>query len=250
MKGVNMFERIYLRLAPEGDNGGAGSGGAQGDAGGAGGGQNGGDGKGGEGSGGAGDGDKPISKADHDRAIADMHKFKTEAKKNADALAAMQKQIEDMKATGLKSKEQYKEYSEQLETKVKELEQKNTTLTEGIAKTFKSMAVKAAAKDIGITEQGAKDLDLLALDQVNVEFTTDGRVIVSGEKEAAEFVKKTRPGWFTTGTAANINTGGKGGSGTPETLTAQYMNELESKDPKKYRELMPKYVKQVSAKRR
>lgn len=229
-----------------GGSGGSSSGGAQNGNSGAGSGNSGG---GQGGSGGAGDPPKVIKPEDHERALADLHKFKSDAKKNADALAALQGEMDQIKKGQMKAAADLKPYVEQLEKETKAKDDQIATLKKGFGNTFKEMEVKAACQALGITEQGMKDLALLSFEEVNVEFTTEGRVIVSGAKEAAENLKRTRGHWFTSGAAANINTGGKGGSPTPDVLTTQYMNELETKDPKKYRELFPKFAKQLAARK-
>lgn len=249
-----MHPRTYLnffkmdKAGEGGSSGGSSSGGAQNGTGGAGSG-NSGEGNNQGGSGGAGDPPKVIKPEDHDRALADLHKFKSESKKAADALAAVQAELDQMKKGQLKSAADLKPYVEQLEKETKAKDEQIATLKKGFGNTFKEMEVKAACQALGITEQGMKDLALLSFEEVNVEFTTEGRVIVSGAKEAAENLKRTRGHWFTSGAAANINTGGKGGSPTPDVLTTQYMNELETKDPKKYRELFPKFAKQLAARK-
>lgn len=240
----------FLKMTPEGDNGSGGGGGAPNTDGGAGGGQSGNDGnKGGEG-GGAG-GSETVSKEDHDRALADMHRFKTEAKKNADALTALQDQLNQLKKSGMRDKEDFKALSETQALEIEDLKKKNDTLKNGISKTFRSMQVRNEAKSLGIREDALRDLDLLDFSsKVNVVFSEDGTISVEGAKAAAEDVKKTRSHWFQSGKVENINTGGKGGGGEPAELTSAYMNELERKDPVKYKQLYPKYVKQIAARKK
>lgn len=245
-----MLFRHLMKCAPEGDEGsGGGGGGASNTNGGAGGGQSGDSGnKGGEG-GGAG-GSASISKEDHERALADLHKFKADAKKQADQVQTLQDQINQLQKSGLRAKEDYKTLSEQQATEIEGLKKSNETLKNGISKTFRNMQVKSEAKSMGIREDAMKDLDLLDFSAtVPVVFESDGTIKVEGAKEAAETLKKTRSHWFTTGKVDNINTGGKGG-GEPGELTHAYMNELERKDPAKYKQLYPKYVKQIAAKRK
>lgn len=241
-KGVTMFER-YLKLAPENTDGGAGGGGATNASGGAAGGNS--------NDGGSGNGDaggKTIKPEDHERALADLHRFKAEAKKKEDDIKALQDQINQLKTSGLKAKEDWKTLAEQYEGESKTAKDELSKVKAGIAETFKLMEVKSEAQKLGIKESAMKDLDLLRFDEVEAVFATDGKVSVKGAKEAAELLKKTRDHWFTTGKVENINTGGKGG-GTPGELTSAYMNDLEKKDPAKYKQLMPQYVKQISARK-
>lgn len=154
-----------------------------------------------------------------------------------------------MKKNNLKAANDLKPYVEQLENELKAEKEQNQTLKKGFGDTFKDLQVKAAAQKLGITEQGLQDLSLLRFDDVTVAFATDGKISVSGAEQAAETLKKTRPHWFQSGNAANINTGGKGGTNTPEALTTEYMNGLEKSDPKKYKELFPKFAKQLAARK-
>lgn len=246
-----MHHRFFFKMDQAGGQtggGGSSSGGAQTGGSGASAGSTGGEGDKG-GSGGAGDQTKVIKPEDHERALADLHKFKSDAKKAADALAAKEAELAEIRKNNLKAANDLKPYVEQLEGENKTLKDQIGTLKKGFGETFKSMELKAAAKKLGITDQGLQDLDLLRFDDVTTEFTTEGRVIVSGAEQAAETLKKTRPHWFQTGSAANINTGGKGGNSTPDALTTEYMNGLEKSDPKRYRELFPKYAKQLVAKK-
>lgn len=232
-----------------GGQGGSNQGGAQNADGGAGGGQSGGSGNDGGQGGGAG-GSTQVSKDDHDRALADLHRFKKAAKENEDKIQTLQDQINQLQKSGLRAKEDWKTLSEEQAKEIEDLKKANDSLKNGIAKTFRSMQVRSEAKALGIREDALKDLDLLDFSSdVQVVFATDGTVSVEGAKAAAEGLKKTRSHWFTTGNVQNINTGGKGG-GEPQELTAAYMNELERKDPAKYKQLFPKYVKQVAARKK
>lgn len=250
-KGVTiMLFRHLLKCAPEnGDGSGGAGGGATNADGGAGGGQSGNSGNSGGDGGGAG-GSEKISKEDHDRALADLHRFKAEAKKKADEAQSLLDQINQLKKQGMRSAEDFKSLSETQATEIEELKKQNDTLKNGISKTFRSMQVKQEAKALGIKESAMRDLDLLDFSSdVQVVFGQDGTVSVEGAKQAAENLKKTRDHWFTTGKVENINTGGKGG-GEPSELTHAYMNDLEKKDPAKYKALYPKFVKQIAAKRK
>ena len=241
-----MLFNHLLKCAPEDGNGTGGGGGAPNAGGGAAGGAGESGNKGGEG-GGAGE-SKTVSKEDHDRALADLHRFKTAAKAKEDEAKALQDQINQLKTSGMKAKEDWKALAEQFEGEAKAAREELTKVKSGIAATFKSMQVKSEAQKLGIKESAMRDLDLLQFDDVEAVFGTDGKVTVNGAKEAAELLKKTRDHWFTTGKVENINTGGTGG-GNPEVLTSAYMNELEKKDPAKYKQLMPKYVKQINARK-
>lgn len=249
-KGVTMKIRKYLLQSPDnGDGSGGAGGGASNTDGGAGGGQSGDSGnKGGDG-GGAG-GSEKVSKEDHERALADLHRFKTESKKNADAVQTLQDQINQLKKSGMREKEDYKALSETQAQEIETLKKTNDTLKSGISKTFRNMQVRMEAKSLGIREDAMRDLDLLDFASVSVNFEDDGSIKVDGAKAAAEDLKKTRSHWFQTGNVQNINTGGKGGGNEPAELTSAYMNSLEKTDPKKYKELYPKYVKQIAAKKK
>jgi hypothetical protein len=192
---------------------------------------------------------KVISEEDHKNAIQDMLRFKAEAKKNAEALQKLNADLQRMKETGLKSQNDYKTYSEALEKERDSLKEETDRLKKSVADTFRQIEVREAAKKLGLQERALPDLDLLKYDEVEVEFTTNGRVLVNGAPQFAEMLKKTRPHWFTSGQAANINTGGKGNV-APEQLTASYMREIEKTDPKKYKELFPKFAKQSAQRAR
>lgn len=169
-----------------GAGGGSNQGGAQNADGGAGGGQSGGSGNDGGQGGGAG-GSQAISKDDHDRALADLHRFKKAAKDNEDQVKSLQDQINQLKKSGLRATEDWKTLSEEQGKEIDELKKANENLKNGISKTFRSMQVRSEAKALGIREDALKDLDLLDFSSdVQVVFATDGTVSVEGAKAAAE----------------------------------------------------------------
>lgn len=169
--------------------------------------------------------------ADLQRLKDDMLKYKKESQES-------KKIIESLKQQKLKEQNDFKTL---YETAHSELEQFRT----GYVKEKKREALRSAVQKLGLRAEAEQDLDLLGLDPLTEELTTEGRVIVHGAEQYAQQLKQQRGHWFKTNEPPRINSGGGAKPDTPQTLTANYMVELERKDPKKYKELYPKYVEQL-----
>lgn len=165
-----------------------------------------------------------VSRADHERAMKDLHKFKTQAAEEATKRADLEKQFKDLKSTVLKDKQDFKGLFESEQARSKELETKLTgaldsksQLEKDVHTTARFNAVHRAATALGLRKEAAEDLELVGMDGVGVERTDTGRILVSGAKEFAETLKKTKPHWFEAPKAPGFNPGGGGtppGSGT------------------------------------
>lgn len=195
----------------------------------------------------AGNSDKTIAYSEHkkkmDEVLGDMHKFKEELKQTKDKLSALETEK-------LKNNQDYKSLWEQTQKAKEEAEAKAEKLTSAIFETQRFDAVKTAAMQAGILNEALGDLELIKLDDIVVETTSQGRYIVNGAKEKVESLKKEKPHWFKKPGAPNVNAGGGStGNTTNGELTATYMEALKLKDMKKYKELLPDYVKQAVARK-
>jgi seryl-tRNA synthetase len=184
-------------------------------------------------------------KKELDKVLEDMHKFKNELKQT-------QGKLSELETERLKGAQDFKTLWEKSKAEKEEVVAERDTLKQAIFHTQKFDAVKTAALQAGILNEALSDLELLKLgDDVVVETTSHGRFLVHGAKEMVESLKKTKPHWFKKPGAPNVNTGGGATSNdTPEELTALYMEELRLKNQKKYKELLPTYVKQAVARKK
>jgi len=174
----------------------------------------------------------------------DMFRYKDEAKTAKEALDAN-------KTQSLKDKDDYKSLYEAEKTRREVAETSLTDFSDGYYTDKKFSEVRALALRAGIRPEAEKDLELLDLKKVQVERTDQGRTIVHGADTFVEELKRTSPHWFKASNNLNINTRGGGAPPVePVTLTAQYMVDLQRKDSKLYRELLPKYKQQLAESKR
>lgn len=130
-----------------------------------------------------------VSKKVYKRVEADLMKAKAEAKKLAQELEQRHKQ-------SLREKEDYKTLAHEYETKYKEESEKNQALVQAQIHEKRYAAVERAALQAGIREDAITDLELLNLNEVEVEVTSTGRMIVNGAEDFVARLKAKKPHWF------------------------------------------------------
>lgn len=175
---------------------------------------------------------KAVSFEDHQRALSDLQKYKSQLKE-------VSSKVEEVEKARLKEREDYKTLYEQANAKALELEKKHIEFQTEREKEARRQAVATQLLKAGLRNE--EDIDLLTFDGVVVEKTDQGRMLVHGVDEYVSTLKKKKPYWFQDQSAPNINTGGTRKSEPPvSSLTPQEFikKELEYKnDPVKLREL-------------
>lgn len=180
-----------------------------------------------------------------DRIKRDMLKYKEER----DRLA---QQVEEMKLKGHKEKEDWKTVAEHHEQKAKEYEQKFSGLQSALVNEKKVAALSAEAVKQGINPASLPDLELLDFDEVSVETTSTGKILVTGQDRAIAKLKTLRPHWFSSQVpSVNPSTPNVGvpnsGIVTVADLNAaeaQYKKTKSESDKKAYYEMIQKYKSQ------
>lgn len=162
--------------------------------------------------------DKMVRFEDHKRALDDLHKFKRLAQDT-------EKQKNDLEAKILAEKEDFKTLYERTKNELDETNGKLKKRDEAFIYDKKYNAVQAAALQAGL--RNPKDLELLDLDPVRVEFTSEGRTLVQEVEPFVEQLKKERPYWFKSADAAKVNSGGSVNSAKDKPLTPQDLLALE-----------------------
>lgn len=226
-----------LHEEKDGDGGGAGGSG----------GGSGGDGSGGDGGEGGGTGDKgkpaTVSKADHDRALADLQKFKKEAAQ----LKADKKAAEDAK---LKETNDYKTLAEQREAELTEIRTENERIKSAIVAEKKFNTVAEECRKLGLLPGAASDLEMLDLDAVQVETTSTGKTNILGADKFAARLKAAKPHWFGGKSTSHVNTGKPGvledadGAITIDQLVELEKDAKKTGDKSKYTAAFNKYQQQ------
>lgn len=188
---------------------------------------------------------QPSIDPDGDRIKRDMLKYK-------DQNAQLQKQIDDLKLNGHKEKEDWKTVAEHHEQKSKDYQQKFEGLKDGLVNEKKLSALIIEAQKQGITPASLPDLELLDFDEVTVETTSTGKILVSGQDRAIAKLKTIRPHWFSA-TVPSVNPSTPNVSTPPSGVVSladlnaaedQYKKTKSETDKKLYYEMIQKYKTQ------
>lgn len=198
--------------------------------------------------GGAGGGDpkkdEVVPKADHQRALDDMHKFKklaSDAEKERNDLKTRLEALENAKKTEAGD---FKGLYESTKAKLDEIEAEKKRLKDSMVLTQKHSAVQTALSKSGFKPEFMPLLDKETFDDVVFEMTNQGRMIVTGADNFVDQYRKKYPSAFEAAKAPVVNTGGGKDGGGPQELTIEYMNSIEKKEPAKYKELWPTFLEQ------
>jgi hypothetical protein len=169
-----------------------------------------------------------VSKDDHDRALRDMHKFKQAARDAESKLAQMQSQIDDLKAAGLKQKDDYKGLYEATKQKLDEQIEQNNRLKENVLYSERYRAALPALQKAGLSAEASKLVEYADLSVLEVE-PRNGRFEVSGVDLFVENFKLEHPYAFRSNKPANVNAGGTNPPTTrgTEPMTPAKLFELE-----------------------
>lgn len=173
--------------------------------------------------------EKLIKWDDHQRALEDLHKFKSSHKK-------LEKQLDDFKSKFKKQEEErlakeenWKTLAEQRAEELNKTREQLDNYKSSFYTDKKYSAVETFALKAGIRNEAIEDLSRLDLDGVEIERTDQGRVIVHGAEEFIERLRKTRPFWFKSDKAPQINPGSSLSPIRDEDITPDYVVRLEHK---------------------
>jgi len=186
-----------------------------------------------------------VDRAAYDQVKADMLANKQKVKD-------LQAELENKKLQGFREKEDWKSIAEQHEAKAKEFETKYSGLQTSLVNTQKHNALVVEAQKQGINPNSIADLEMLDFEEITVETTTTGKIIVSGADRAIASLKLKRPHWFTKQVpGVNPNTpdlnkpmGGDVTLDDLKTAEAAYLKSRSESDKVKYNDLIIKYKSQ------
>lgn len=202
------------------------------------------------GSGGTGGGDDKVSRADHQRALDDMHRFKTEAKKNKEQLDALQAETAASKAAKDQETGNFKNLWEAEKTARVAADEKADRMRTAVVQSERHRAVYPELKKAGFRDDAKNLLEKLDLSDIEVEFTTSGRISCLGVDTFVEKIKREHAYAFETKKAPRTNSGGGGGGGgngttkwTPESLFAFEQKCKANRDMAPYYAAHAEYIK-------
>lgn len=188
---------------------------------------------------------KTIDPKEHERALKDMHRFKSDLKKTQQEYQLLSEKIKADEESKLAQQNEFKTLAERYKAELDRERVEKKQLADSFFLNQKMSAVLSAALKAGLRPDAEKDLELLSLDSVAIERTDHGRVIVHGADEYVQEQKKMRPHWFATKQVSNVNSGGGNGIVVGETITPEILYKIEkSGDKVKYKQALEQYLKQ------
>lgn len=203
------------------------------------------------GAGGGGEGDKGGDQApktvpltEHKKALDDMHVAKTQVKELSDKLNTMQTELASIKTKKSEENGDFKALYEQTRSEKEALSKTHTDFKASVYNNERIRALETELKKRGLKEGAETVLDFADLEKLPYELTSRGRILVHGVEEQAAELEKKYDYAFSKQKAPPVNSGGGAAGDAVEDsqLTAAYMTELEVKDNKKYREILPRYL--------
>ena len=150
---------------------------------------------------------KYVEQKDHESALKDLHKYKSKVKEYESKLTSYETEKETKAQEDLKKQNMYKELADKLEKDLAEEKSKREKNEKMFLNTKKFESLRQAAIRAGIRKEAEDDLELLSLDDVQIEYTSTGKINVSGAEDYITLVKKTKPHWFS-GDQVVVNAGG------------------------------------------
>lgn len=123
------------------------------------------------------------------RLQADFLKEKAERKRLAD-------ELENQRITELTKKQKWEEIAKIREQERDDYKQKHDGLIGSLVAEKKFGALKEAGLKAGIRPEALPDLELLDFDEVSVEHTSNGKILVTGALQAIANLKTLKPHWF------------------------------------------------------
>lgn len=163
-----------------------------------------------------------VAREDHERALADLHKYKKEAAKYKESLEAD-------KVNRMKEQNQWKETAQHWETKAKQMESESEQVKTSYLNEKKYNALHAAASKFNLRPEAISDLESLDLSEIQIETTSTGKINVLGADKFAERLKTLKPHWFQDKSAPNVNTSTQRVHDQSATVTPQMALDAQKK---------------------
>lgn len=183
---------------------------------------------------------KQVNYEDHKRAIDDLHKYKSKWRESSEKIDELTQQLENMKQTSLKEKEDYKSLYEQTVGQLDEERNRNKSLKDSVIYSEKYRAVYPQLKKMGFRDEAQNLLDMLDLKDLEVETTSEGRFLVSGVDQWAETFKAKYPYAFKQALGPTVNSPGSSLPPKEDKLTPAKLFEIE-KECRKKGDMAPYY---------
>jgi hypothetical protein len=196
-------------------------------------------------------GGETVSKADHQRALDDMHKFKKLAVDTEKERNDLKTRLEALERDKKTADGDFKGLYETTKARLDEIEAEKKKLKDSMVLTQKHSAVQSALVKAGFKSEFLPLLDKESFDEVVFEATSAGRFLVTGADIFVDQYRKRYPSAFEAAKPPIINTGGgsDGSAGGDSDLTPGKLFTIEQECKKKgnmqpYYEAIKKYQEQ------
>jgi hypothetical protein len=136
--------------------------------------------------------DPPIDTVDRkafDSVKNDMHRYKDET-------ARLKKELDDAKLAKLKDAQNWEEIAKLKEKEANENKAAFEGLKSSLVDSHRFAALEKEALKAGIHPQSLGDLQMLDFNELTIETTSTGKIIVNGADKAISALKLKRPHWF------------------------------------------------------
>lgn len=161
-----------------------------------------------------------VSKDVYERMKTDMLK----AKQKADEV---QKLLEQQKLQALKATQNWEEVAKVKEQEAEDFRKKYDGLSKAVVESKKYEVLKTEAMKSGINSISLADLELLDFPELEIETTSQGKIIVHGADRAISNLKTLRPHWFSAKPASVNPTSPETKHAVSGVMTVNQLNELE-----------------------
>lgn len=172
-----------------------------------------------------------------DRSVGGIKYYKELLDKERQEREKLSSEIENIRKGKLIEQNQWKELYEQEQKKSVELQSKLSNISTAFIDDKKRSVIEKEAIAAGILPSALEDLDLIDKSIIEVETTSTGKINFNNVKTFVDTLKLKKPHWFGAGVDPNINNKRPEFNQTGE-LNIDQILELQSKDPKKYNEIM------------
>lgn len=191
-----------------------------------------------------------INAKDHARAIDDLKKFKGKSKDLETKLSQLTTELEEIKSGKLKEQNDFKSLYEQATNKNKDWESRFNKMKESVHYSEKYRAAQSALASMGMKKDAYKMLDKERFDDIIVEHTSEGRMLLSGIDEFASKFKEEYPFAFEEKKSTKVNGGGGGSAkdeGDIDVLKLDQLGRKHGYNSPEFRKGLEQFQKQKKA---
>lgn len=194
-------------------------------------------------------GPETVSKADHQRALADMHRFKENNRALQVKLDTVTSQVEELNSRLLSSNKDFETLFNQEKEKRVAAESQTTKLKESVIFSERHKAVYPALKKAGFRDDAENLLEVMDLGSIDVEATSNGRFLCSGVETFIELAKTKYPYAFQKPPGVVVNGGTGNGAPAAGSWNPNKLYDLEKQCKKKgdmtpYKAAVAEWIKQ------